>query len=124
MMTTDPNLIRDMIALISQKVDPSIKLPSANELTFRGSGFGQILPTIDSLLEFADKQVDLINAPTHPVPQVALRDPDSKMKVDNSMMKPQNAWIQTIDNSYAPFIPVVTEKPNALKPFDQRITAA
>lgn len=32
------------------------------------------------------------------------------MKTENTMKKPQHAWIQLIDNSYHPFVPLVAVK--------------
>lgn len=45
-----------------------------------------------------------------------------RLKVENTMKKPQNAWIRTIDNSYNVFVPTLERKTHFFK--DGKIIAA
>ena len=40
--------------------------------------------------------------------------PNNELKTDHTMKKPQHAWINQIDNSYAPFVPLLKNKPHGL----------
>jgi hypothetical protein len=73
------------------------------------------------LLEESDKRLD--NILTKEVePQVAFRDPDQRLQTNNNMMKPQNQWINQIENSYSSFVPLVKNKLHAKVPLDPKIT--
>ena len=66
----------------------------------------------DDLLENADKKIDVIkqaNSKTK-VTSVDINAIKNRVKTENSLRKPQHAWIQDIDNSYHQFIPVLKKK--------------
>ena len=73
-----------------------------------------IVGTCDDLLEQVDKKIDTITK--HRADgeitneQVVTQGGRGMMKTENTMRKPQHAWIQSIDNSYNPFVPLVSIK--------------
>lgn len=70
----------------------------------------------DQLLEAADKKIDELSAqPGHQTSGIVTHEPsERKLQTNNNILKPQNAWIHLVDNSYNCFIPVLTSKPNSI----------
>ena len=65
--------------------------------------YPQLIESVcDQLLEAADKKIDELNAqPGHLIASIVTQEPsERKMLTNNNILKPQNAWIHMVDNSY------------------------
>jgi exosome complex exonuclease RRP6 len=103
---------------------------------------GEVLETLDDVTESYDSVIDLMDeivedvdsfidestgvkekskvvVASPKVTNLAMKGkPDAYIFHGSNILRPQENWKDEIDNSYAPFVPKLPEKPNALVPMD------
>lgn len=80
--------------------------------------------TCDDLLEIADKQIDLIKTSDQKGAIKADAEGAKRLQVENTLKKPQHAWIRQIDNSFNVFVPLLTKKEHYFCQAEGRIKRA
>ena len=112
-------------------VDPSVKASSKvsaallKDLSSSNTTSANYEPLIeqvcDDLLESADKTIDQLKFKKDAVKVVPVDHPQNlsnRMRTENTMRKPQHAWIRDIDNSYNNFVPCFTKKVHFIESAD------
>ena len=112
-------------------VDPSVKASSKvsaallKDLSSSNTTSTNYEPLVeqvcDDLLESADKTIDQLKFKKDAVKVVPVDHPQNvsnRMRTENTMRKPQHAWIRDIDNSYNNFVPCFTKKVHFIESAD------
>jgi exosome complex exonuclease RRP6 len=109
--------------LLEQKKPSAPVLATIDDVT---ESFDSVVDIVDELIEEVDNFVDEYTGEKEKTQKVIAKTatlvskgrPDTYLFYGSNILRPQEKWKDEIDNSYAPFIPRIFEKPNALVPLD------
>ena len=92
--------------------------------------YDDLVNNVEDLLEMVSRNVDIVKGRVKENPEEDITKEVIKLKKEelkNYVIKKEvnlENDVKDIDNSYYPFIPKLTEKPNSIKPLDKEITDA